>query len=275
MGTSNNGGSTPSSIQAALNRAMRRRSSPYGIIKLNSQHGATPSSILIASKSYTCDTDMGVGITHKDSDGRTTLTVILHKKELFGENEQQKLRSERGYLIRDSEGSEVIEFEITSPLLAFGKARDTIDLISATVYRAIGTKLIDEKTDIREAYFCGHKCFAINAPENACADFAIGNIVSCSPEALEAHDSGIVTSDDAKTLYIYLGDGKSLEDAYERLRGKRLVYILNTPREEKALQASGVGACEEIRYIEVCSRCNIISHITYKETENQNVRKNQ
>ena len=160
-----------------------------------------------------------------------------------------------------------VDFEIGSPLLSLGDACDSIDLLNGIIYRTIENKLIDEQTEIREVNYCGYRCFALHAPENASDVAAIGQISSCYIDDLEMMDEGIVVSDDCMTLYVYLGEETTLEEARARLIGQRLLYILELVREEQTPESLGSELGEGTRYIEICSQRQAMSYITYKQTE--------
>lgn len=264
----------------ALNLALeslskRKKSNSDNTLSIKPNKATPLSGVFVAARSDAFDTGGTDGVGYVDESGKVSLTVMLHKEELLCGNEGHRLLNKCGCLVHDSRSCRPVEYDIGSPLFALGKHRDTLELISGTVYREIGSVVIDEGTELREANFCSHRCFAIDVPDNASSICRIGDIKACAPRELSVCERGIVTASDYKRLYIYLGENKTLEDARGELLGKRLIYILNTPREESTSSGLSSEACEEIRYIEVCSSSDIVSHIIYKKTEKQNVRKNQ
>lgn len=160
-----------------------------------------------------------------------------------------------------------VEFEIGSPLLKLDDVSDAIDLLNGIIYRAIENKLIDENTEIREVVYCGFNCFALDTPGNSSTSVVIGTLSNGELEDLEINGEGIIVSGNCETIYVYLGEDVSLEEARSYLEGQRILYISEVVSEEYISQSLSTELGEGTRYIEICSPYIATSYINYKQME--------
>ena len=223
-------------------------------------------SLKVAPSRSFFDTGAPQGLGYADSDGNVYLTVAAHGEDLFSTKKVSILSVGESF-IRKVKSTKITKLNISSPLLAVGRVRDSIDLIEGKVYRSIASLPLGEETEIREVYYCGFKCFAVRMPEGAKDSCYIGRLKSVTLDELSERGEGIIISHDCRTAYIHLGGRTTLSEARDFLLGRSIVCPLRRVREEQLSENLKASIDEGARYIEICADTAPVFLTTYKKGE--------